>query len=57
LQQGLFIFGLFDLLVRFVMAALETYSGASTVGMDVLLFLADVALATGAKLEVLISMI
>lgn len=52
LQQGLFIFGLFDLFIRFFMTALETYSGASTLGFEALLFLADVALAVGAKLEV-----
>ena len=34
------------------MTALEAYSGASTLGFEALLFLADVALAVGAKLEV-----
>jgi len=52
LQQGLFIFGIFDLLIRLVMLVLESWAGNSTLGIEGVLFMADVALAAGAKLEI-----
>ena len=39
-------------LVRIVMTALDSYAGNSTLGTEGILFLADIALAVGAKLEV-----
>ena len=40
------------MLVRIVMTALDSYAGNSTLGTEGILFLADIALAVGAKLEV-----
>ena len=69
LQQGLFIFAVLDILIRstfarkikitnklyqrFFMMGLDMWSGAATLGLDGLLFLADIGLAAGAKMEVI----
>ena len=39
------------------MTAFDAYSGASTFGFEALLFLADIALAVGAKMEVRASLL
>ena len=54
LGQGLFIFALFDVLINLVMLGLTMAVGSLGLGpsMGALLILADIALATGAKLQV-----
>jgi len=52
LQQGLFIHGLYDILIRLIISGMDSWSGNSTYGMEALLFFADIALAIGGKLEV-----